>query len=136
MHTVASLTAAGRIVTVVLACALVAPQFGRADRRDPFVPPTSSLNPRPECHGSGLASLRIEDLAPTGIVSLGRNRWALLVGPDGRSHAANEGTRLCDGIVASITAAEVSFEQVADPFSTRRPPQRITKALHIEGDAR
>jgi len=74
MHAAASLIVAGRVAPVVLACALSAPQNAQAEKRDPFIPPASSLNPRPECPGSGLAALRIEELAPSGIVHQGRKR--------------------------------------------------------------
>jgi hypothetical protein len=70
----------------------------------------------------------VEAAALRGIVEARGGRVALLAAPDGRTHFARIGERLCDGELVSIDADAVAFRQeILDPLSPER--SRVVKRL-------
>jgi hypothetical protein len=100
-------------------------------RRDPFLRPTAADRDTP-CPGRGLAALRIDQSALRGLVHTPRGATAMLLGQDGRSHLVAAGDRMCDGVVAAVTRAGVTFLQdVNDPMAPART-RTVTLVLHGE----
>lgn len=102
-------------------------------RRDPFLSPTGpSSADRPSCPGPGLPGLIVQEVALRGIVQTRQGRKALLLAPDGRTHFATEGSRLCDGRVGRIDADGIVFVQrLRDPLAPERDVE-LRRLLHPE----
>jgi hypothetical protein len=102
-----------------------------AGRRDPFVPLVGSriLEPR-SCTGPGAASLRVDELALRGIVTVRGVRVALLADPRARSHFLRAGERVCDGVIVSVTPEAVVFDRERDDPLAPERVERVTKRLH------
>lgn len=109
------------------------PFYDSKGRRDPFLSPTGpSTADRPSCPGPGLAGLIVQEVALRGIVQTREGRRALLVGPDGRTHFASDGARLCDGRVARVEADGIVFVQrLRDPLAPERDVE-LRRLLHPE----
>lgn len=108
------------------------PFYDAKGRRDPFLSPTGPSADRPSCPGAGLPGLIVQEVALRGIVQTREGRKALLLAPDGRTHFATEGSRLCDGRVARIDADGVVFVQrLRDPMTPERDIE-VRRLLHPE----
>lgn len=83
--------------------------------RDPFVslvaPKKGSAAPAPAKARAGLAGVVLADVSVRGIVQNGRNTFAVLEGPGGKSFVARSRDRLLDATVKSIDAESVTFVQ-------------------------
>ena len=108
--------------------------YDRGGRRDPF----RSLLQRfdrsidaPQVRPPGTPGLLITDVDVVAVAEYQGRWYALLAGPDRRSHFAHVGDRLYDGHLVRIAASEVEFEQeVVDGLgarSTRRLVKRLAK---------
>lgn len=106
------------------------PAYKPEGRRDPFVPLSGPTPQRRTCPLPGLGALQVEAAGLRGIVKTPSGRIALLAGPDGHTHFARSGERLCDGEVAAIGADFVAFRQeVLDPLSPLRS-REVKRLLH------
>lgn len=119
----------------LLASSLAAqePFYDSKGRRDPFLSPTGpSTADRPSCPGPGLPGLIVQEVALRGIVQTRQGRKALLLAPNGQTHFATEGSRLCDGRVGRIDADGIVFVQrLRDPLAPERDVE-VRRPLHPE----
>ena len=97
---------------------LMAEKFNSRGKRDPFynlfkaqqeetiqvgtVPPLSQRPP-------GLAGLLISEVTVSGTAGNSNTHLVVLKGIDGETYIANEGSKLYDGYVRSISSSEVVF---------------------------
>ena len=109
------------------------PPYDAKGRRDPFLSPASSAaSERPSCPGQGLAGQLVQELALRGIVRSARGTTALLATPQGQTHFATEGARLCDGRVVGIDAGGVLFARLLrDPLAPEKEVE-LRLVLHQE----
>lgn len=106
--------------------------YDRGDRRDPFRAlggrnrVTLPTGPRPE----GKAGLLIEELTLSGIFDLPEGIFAMVRGGSkDKSYMLEEGDRLYDGDVVSITPGEVVFKQIINDPAAIKPFREVVKRL-------
>jgi Tfp pilus assembly protein PilP len=107
--------------------------YDPAGRRDPFVslvaPKRGVPAPAASRPKAGLSGLVLADIAVKGIVQNGRNTFAVLEGPGGKSFVARSRDRLQDATVKTIDADGVTFvQQVVDVMGASHP-RDVRKSL-------
>ncbi len=106
------------------------PTYRPGGRRDPFLRPGAFAQFVTACPGEGLEGLRIQELALRGVVRTSEGALAMFAAPDGRSHFARAGARLCDGTLLSVHLGGVTFEQEIDPGLGPVQKREVVRPLH------
>jgi len=112
--------------------------YNAEGRRDPFIsllgrgsdPRTAGTRP------AGVPGILINEVSLKGIVMDSRGAYAVIQGPDGKTHVIRPGDKLLDGSVKSIVADAVVFSQdVNDPLSLVKQKE-IRKTLRQSEETR
>jgi hypothetical protein len=128
------------VLFMVTVCAQV--RFDPQGKRDPFVSllkkekvievaqilPPPPLEERPP----GLAGLLISEVTVTGTASSSETQMAILLGIDGMTYFAQEGTKLFDGYLERISPEEVIFLHQQEDTRGKKRVSKVTKRIQTE----
>ena len=128
------------LLIMITLCAQI--KFDPQKKRDPFISllkkqkiiavaqiiPPPPLEERPP----GLAGLLISEVSVTGTASNPETQLAFLIGIDGMTYFAREGTKLFDGYLEKISPAEVLFVHEQVDTQGKKRVSKITKHNQTE----
>jgi len=116
--------------------------FDPQNKRDPFltllkkektIEVAQILPPPPiEERPPGLAGLLLSEIIVTGTASSPETHMAILMGIDGMTYFAREGTKLYDGFLEKITSDEIVFVHEQVDTRGKKRVSKITKRIQTE----
>ena len=128
-------------ISLALGMAVMAQQYERQGKRDPFVNPLQAkqkiapriLTPPPfSQRPPGLSGLLISEVTLVGTAASNKQRIAILRGTDKFTYIAREESRLFDGFLETITSEEVTF--IREQFDTagKKMTSKVVKQYYTE----